>query len=179
VIPSPDEPNESKFKEAILSAWQICDSFDTKTAIDRGRILTSIWARREHREEYKVKTWLLDLEITETQAQRYMDLAANAGELFDSGKVREADIDRFTPKAFQELVEAQPEVQIIIADQIPTEDARVDRDTVKTLANDWDAQTYEVLPENVRKAASANQIPKGLLGPLVKNLRKIPLEHLF
>lgn len=180
-IPDPEDDSIAphEFNEQIEAAWQICDRFDLQTDIWRGQILRAVRDREKKRGEGRgagFLNWLKDRELSKSHAYNLIELADSADKLLASADLSGQDLQRFSKRAFIETAKAPTEVQQIIASSAQAGE-RVTRQAVRQLSDEWEAMTSELLPESVRTKAADHSLPARYLGPLVRDLGKLPEAH--
>jgi hypothetical protein len=177
--PEDEEIPESDFLQQLDVAWQVCDRFDLKTEIWRGRILRSIRDREKKGGDGRgtgFLKWLKEREISKTQAYSWIQLANSADTLISDGKLDPDTVNNFSKRAFVETAKAVPEVQQMVSEAAQKGD-RITRREVRQLSDEWTAMSSDLLPEEVREKAADNSLPPRYIAPLVKEMEKLPELH--
>ncbi|MGF1514332.1 MAG: hypothetical protein ACFB5Z_11640 [Elainellaceae cyanobacterium] len=177
--PENDDISDVEFQQQVTVAWQICHRFDLQTDIWRGRILTVVRDRESRRGDGRGSgflNWLKDHEISKSQAYRLIELADSAAAVFEEGWLQPQDVNQFSKQAFLETAQAAPEVRQLVSEAAQRGD-RITRQGVRQLSDDWSAMTSELVPDQVRQKVANDVIPTRYVGPLVKELEKLPPSH--
>jgi hypothetical protein len=177
--PNDDQLPDDQFQQQIHSAWQVCDRVDLQTDIWRGRILRAVRDREKRLGEGRgmgFLNWLKEHDISKSQAYNLIELATSADALLEAGYLDEADVNRFSKRAFVETAQAALEVQQIITDTAK-QGNNITRREVRQLSDEWMAVTSDLLPESVREKAANQTIPARYLAPLVKQMERLPEVH--
>jgi hypothetical protein len=177
-LPDPDSDAIStvEFLSRLEEAWAVCDRFDLQTEIWRGRILRSVRDREKHGGEGRgtgFLQWLREREISKTLAYTLIQLAESADSLVGEGLLEEASVNNFSKRAFLETAQADPEVQLMIA-EAANEGQEITRKQVRRLSDEFTAATSPLLPEEIRQRTAENLLPPRAVAPLVKELAKLP-----
>ncbi|MEO0406797.1 MAG: hypothetical protein AAF289_05550 [Cyanobacteria bacterium P01_A01_bin.135] len=180
-LPSADDDSISdvEFHQQVTVAWQICHRFDLQTDIWRGQILKAVRDRESRRGEGRGSgflNWLKDHEISKSQAYRLIELADSADAVFEEGWLQPEDVNQFSKQAFMEAAQASPEVRQLVSEAAQRGD-RITRQGVRQLSDDWSAMTSELVPDALRQKVASDVIPTRYVGPLVKELEKLPEAH--
>ncbi|MBR8829456.1 MAG: hypothetical protein DSM107014_16425 [Gomphosphaeria aponina SAG 52.96 = DSM 107014] len=181
-IPDPEDEEiaEDEFQTQLDTFWQVCDRFDLQTDIWRGRILRAVRDREKKGGDGRGSgflNWLKNREITKGQAYNLIQLANSADTLLAEGKLNPAAINNFSKRAFVETAKSAPEVQKLVSEAAQKGD-RITRREVKQLADEWLAMSSDLLPDEVKEKAETGALPPRHLAPLVKELEKLPTNHL-
>jgi len=174
-----DTISDVEFQQQVTLAWQICHRFDLRTDIWRGQILKAVRDRESQRGEGRGSgflNWLKDHEISKSQAYRLIELADSADAVFEEGWLQPEDVNQFSKQAFVEVAQAAPEVRQLVSEAAQRGD-RITRQNVRQLSDDWSAMTSELVPDNLRQKVANEVIPTRYVGPLVKELEKLPQSH--
>jgi hypothetical protein len=176
-LPDPDSDTIStmEFLARLEEAWAVCDRFDLQTEIWRGRILRAVRDREKRGGEGRgtgFLQWLREREISKTLIQ----LADSADSLVGEGMLEEGSVNQFSKRAFLETAQADPEVQLMIA-EAANEGQAITRKQVRRLADEFTAATSPLLPEEIRQRTAENLLPPRAVAPLVKELAKLPEEQ--
>jgi hypothetical protein len=179
-LPDPEDAEiaETEFQQQIDRAWQVCDRFDLQVEIWRGRILRTVRDREKWYGDGRgtgFLNWLKDRDISKTQAYKLIELANSADTLLD-GCLEPEDVNQFSKGAFIETAKAQPEVQQMISEAVKQGD-RMTRREVRHLADQWTAVSTDLLPEVVLEKVETEALPVRYLGPLVREMQKLPEIH--
>ncbi|MCH9714264.1 MAG: hypothetical protein K0U63_06920 [Cyanobacteria bacterium] len=177
-LPDPDSDTIStmEFLARLEEAWAVCDRFDLQTEIWRGRILRAVRDREKRGGEGRgtgFLQWLREREISKTRAYTLIQLADSADALVGEGMLQEASVNKFSKRAFLETAQADPEVQLMIA-EAANEGQEITRKQVRRLADEFTAATSPLLPEEIRQRTAENLLPPRVVAPLVKELAKLP-----
>lgn len=181
-IPDPEdeEIEEQEFLSKLDEIWKVCDRFDLQTDIWRGRILRAVRDRQKQGGDGRGSgflNWLKKREITKSQAYALIQLANSADTLLAEGNLDPATINNFSKRAFVETAKSDPEVQKLVSEAAQNGE-RITRREVKQLQDEWMAMTSELLPEEVKEKASEGSLPPRHLAPLVKEMEKLPENHI-
>ena len=177
-LPDPDSDSIStiEFLARLDEAWAVCDRFDLQTEIWRGRILRAVRDREKRGGEGRgtgFLQWLREQEISKTRAYTLIQLAESADGLVGEGLLEEASVNNFSKRAFLETAQADPEVQLMIA-EAANEGQEITRKQVRRLSDEFTAATSPLLPEEIRQRTADNLLPPRAVAPLVKELAKLP-----
>ncbi len=177
-LPDPDSDSIStiEFLARLEEAWAVCDRFDLQTEIWRGRILRAVRDREKRGGEGRgtgFLQWLREQEISKTRAYTLIQLAESADGLVGEGLLEEASVNNFSKRAFLETAQADPEVQLMIA-EAANEGQEITRKQVRRLSDEFTAATSPLLPEEIRQRTADNLLPPRAVAPLVKELAKLP-----
>ena len=177
-LPDPESDSIStiEFLARLEEAWAVCDRFDLQTEIWRGRILRAVRDREKRGGEGRgtgFLQWLREQEISKTRAYTLIQLAESADGLVGEGLLEEASVNNFSKRAFLETAQADPEVQLMIA-EAANEGQEITRKQVRRLSNEFTAATSPLLPEEIRQRTADNLLPPRAVAPLVKELAKLP-----
>ncbi len=180
-LPDPDSEAIStmEFLARLEEAWAVCDRFDLQTEIWRGRILRAVRDREKRGGEGRgtgFLQWLREREISKTRAYSLIQLADSADSLVGEGMLAETSVNQFSKRAFLETAQADPEVQLMIA-EAANEGQPITRKQVRRLADEFTAATSPLLPEEIRQRTADNLLPPRAVAPLVKELAKLPEEQ--
>jgi hypothetical protein len=180
-LPDPESESIStlEFLARLEEAWAVCDRFDLQTEIWRGRILRAVRDREKRGGEGRgtgFLQWLREREISKTRAYTLIQLADSADSLVGEGMLEEGSVNNFSKRAFLETAQADPEVQLMIA-EAANEGQPITRKQVRRLADEFTAATSPLLPEEVRQRTAENLLPARAVAPLVKELAKLPGEQ--
>jgi hypothetical protein len=180
-LPDPDSDTIStmEFLARLEEAWAVCDRFDLQTEIWRGRILRAVRDREKRGGEGRgtgFLQWLREREISKTRAYTLIQLADSADSLVGEGMLEEGSVNNFSKRAFLETAQADPEVQLMIA-EAANEGQEITRKQVRRLADEFTAATSPLLPEEIRQRTAENLLPPRAVAPLVKELAKLPEEQ--
>ncbi|MEY3463880.1 MAG: hypothetical protein RLZZ468_1658 [Cyanobacteriota bacterium] len=180
-LPDPDNDTIStmEFLARLEEAWAVCDRFDLQTEIWRGRILRAVRDREKRGGEGRgtgFLQWLREREISKTRAYTLIQLAESADNLVGEGLLQEASVNNFSKRAFLETAQADPEVQLMIA-EAANEGQEITRKQVRRLADEFTAATSPLLPEEIRQRTAENLLPPRAVAPLVKELAKLPEDQ--
>jgi hypothetical protein len=180
-LPDPDSDTIStmEFLARLEEAWAVCDRFDLQTEIWRGRILRAVRDREKRGGEGRgtgFLQWLREREISKTRAYTLIQLAESADNLVGEGLLQEASVNNFSKRAFLETAQADPEVQLMIA-EAANEGQEITRKQVRRLADEFTAATSPLLPEEIRQRTAENLLPPRAVAPLVKELAKLPEDQ--
>lgn len=181
-LPDPDDEQlpEFDFQQKIDVAWKVCDHFDLQTDIWRGRILRAVRDREKKGGDGRgtgFLNWLKDREISKSQAYSLIELANSADTLIQQGHLNPEAINNFSKRAFIETAKSSPEVQQMVTHAAEQGD-RITRREVKQLSDEWTAMHSDLLPEEVLDKATSGSLPARYLAPLVKEMEKLPENHL-
>ncbi|USR92826.1 hypothetical protein NEA10_08970 [Phormidium yuhuli AB48] len=181
-LPNPEDEDlpDFEFLQQVDRAWLVCDRFNLQTDIWRGRILRAVRDREKIGGEGRGKgflKWLSEREISKSQAYSLIELANSADTLLEQGKLDPNSINNFSKRAFVETANSPVEVQQLVASAAQDGD-RITRREVKQLSDEWMAMTSELLPEEVRDLAADHSLPARHVAPLVRELEKLPENHL-
>lgn len=177
--PESDAISTMEFLARLEEAWAVCDRFDLQTEIWRGRILRAVRDREKRGGEGRgtgFLQWLREREISKTRAYTLIQLADSADSLVGDGMLEEASVNNFSKRAFLETAQAEPEVQLMIA-EAANEGQPITRKQVRRLADEFTAATSPLLPEEIRQRTAENLLPPRAVAPLVKELAKLPEEQ--
>lgn len=177
--PESDTLSTMEFLARLEEAWAVCDRFDLQTEIWRGRILRAVRDREKRGGEGRgtgFLQWLREREISKTRAYTLIQLADSADSLVGDGMLEEASVNNFSKRAFLETAQADPEVQLMIA-EAANEGQEITRKQVRRLADEFTAATSPLLPEEIRQRTAENLLPPRAVAPLVKELAKLPEEQ--
>ncbi|MEB3297792.1 MAG: hypothetical protein VKL23_09695 [Cyanobacteriota bacterium] len=177
--PESDAISTMEFLARLEAAWAVCDRFDLQTEIWRGRILRAVRDREKRGGEGRgtgFLQWLREREISKTRAYTLIQLADSADNLVGDGLLAETSVNNFSKRAFLETAQADPEVQLMIA-EAANEGQPITRKQVRRLADEFTAATSPLLPEEVRQRTAENLLPPRAVAPLVKELAKLPEEQ--
>lgn len=177
--PEDDQISEPEFQHQIEQAWQVCDRLSLQTDIWRGRILRVIRDREKWYGDGRgtgFLNWLKEREISKSQAYSWIELANSADTLVEGGHLEPEAVNQFSKRAFVETAKAEPEVQQLVSDAVRRGD-RITRREVRQLADEWAAVTSDLLPPEVKEKAAEQIIPTRYLGPLVREMQKLPETH--
>ena len=177
-LPDPESDSIStiEFLARLEEAWAVCDRFDLQTEIWRGRILRAVRDREKRGGEGRgtgFLQWLREQEISKTRAYSLIQLAESADGLVGEGLLEEASVNNFSKRAFLETAQADPEVQLMIA-EAANEGQEITRKQVRRLSDEFTAATSPLLPEEIRQRTADNLLPPRAVAPLVKELAKLP-----
>ncbi|MCP9912114.1 hypothetical protein KBZ07_01595 [Cyanobium sp. BA20m-14] len=177
-LPDPESDSIStiEFLARLEEAWAVCDRFDLQTEIWRGRILRAVRDREKRGGEGRgtgFLQWLREQEISKTRAYALIQLAESADGLVGEGLLEEASVNNFSKRAFLETAQADPEVQLMIA-EAANEGQEITRKQVRRLSDEFTAATSPLLPEEIRQRTADNLLPPRAVAPLVKELAKLP-----
>ena len=177
-LPDPESDSIStiEFLARLEEAWAVCDRFDLQTEIWRGRILRAVRDREKRGGEGRgtgFLQWLREQEISKTRAYTLIQLAESADGLVGEGLLQEASVNNFSKRAFLETAQADPEVQLMIA-EAANEGQEITRKQVRRLSDEFTAATSPLLPEEIRQRTADNLLPPRAVAPLVKELAKLP-----
>ena len=177
-LPDPESDSIStiEFLARLEEAWAVCDRFDLQTEIWRGRILRAVRDREKRGGEWRgtgFLQWLREQEISKTRAYTLIQLAESADGLVGEGLLEEASVNNFSKRAFLETAQADPEVQLMIA-EAANEGQEITRKQVRRLSDEFTAATSPLLPEEIRQRTADNLLPPRAVAPLVKELAKLP-----
>ncbi|MCP9909442.1 hypothetical protein KBZ15_05870 [Cyanobium sp. BA20m-p-22] len=177
-LPDPESDSIStiEFLARLEEAWAVCDRFDLQTEIWRGRILRAVRDREKRGGEGRgtgFLQWLREQEISKTRAYTLIQLAESADGLVGEGLLEEASVNNFSKRAFLETAQADPEVQLMIA-EAANEGQEITRKQVRRLSDEFTAATSPLLPEEIRQRTADNLLPPRAVAPLVKELAKLP-----
>ena len=177
-LPDPESDSIStiEFLARLEEAWAVCDRFDLQTEIWRGRILRAVRDREKRGGEGRgtgFLQWLREQEISKTRAYSLIQLAESADGLVGEGLLEEASVNNFSKRAFLETAQADPEVQLMIA-EAANEGQEITRKQVRRLSDEFIAATSPLLPEEIRQRTADNLLPPRAVAPLVKELAKLP-----
>ena len=177
-LPDPESDSIStiEFLARLEEAWAVCDRFDLQTEIWRGRILRAVRDREKRGGEGRgtgFLQWLREQEISKTRAYTLIQLAESADGLVGEGLLEEASVNNFSKRAFLETAQADPEVQLMIA-EAANEGQEITRKQVRRLSDEFTAATSQLLPEEIRQRTADNLLPPRAVAPLVKELAKLP-----
>lgn len=177
-LPDPESDSIStiEFLARLEEAWAVCDRFDLQTEIWRGRILRAVRDREKRGGEGRgtgFLQWLREQEISKTRAYTLIQLAESADGLVGEGLLEEASVNNFSKRAFLETAQADPEVQLMIA-EAANEGQEITRKQVRCLSDEFTAATSPLLPEEIRQRTADNLLPPRAVAPLVKELAKLP-----
>jgi hypothetical protein len=180
-LPDPDSDALStlEFLARLEEAWAVCDRFDLQTEIWRGRILRAVRDREKRGGEGRgtgFLQWLREREISKTRAYTLIQLAESADNLVGEGLLEEASVNNFSKRAFLETAQADPEVQLMIA-EAANGGQEITRKQVRRLADEFTAATSPLLPEEIRQRTAENLLPPRAVAPLVKELAKLPEQQ--
>ncbi|MEB3320406.1 MAG: hypothetical protein VKI63_05655 [Cyanobium sp.] len=180
-LPDPDSDTIStmEFLARLEEAWAVCDRFDLQTEIWRGRILRAVRDREKRGGEGRgtgFLQWLREQEISKTRAYTLIQLADSADNLVGEGMLEQGSVNNFSKRAFLETAQADPEVQLMIA-EAANEGQEITRKQVRRLADEFTAATSPLLPEEVRQRTAENLLPPRAVAPLVKELAKLPEDQ--
>ena len=181
-LPDPEDEDiqEGDFQEQLDNFWKICDRFDLQTDIWRGRILRVVRDREKKGGDSRgagFLNWLKQREITKSQAYSLIQLANSADTLLAEGQLDPDAINNFSKRAFVETAKAVPEVQQLVS-QAAVKGDRITQREVKQLSDEWTAMSSELLPDEVKEKAAEGSLPPRHLAPLVKEMEKLPDNHL-
>jgi hypothetical protein len=177
--PESDAISTMEFLARLEAAWAVCDRFDLQTEIWRGRILSAVRDREKRGGEGRgtgFLQWLREREISKTRAYTLIQLAESADSLVGDGLLAETSVNNFSKRAFLETAQADPEVQLMIA-EAANEGQAITRKQVRRLSDEFTAATSPLLPEEVRQRTAENLLPPRAVAPLVKELAKLPEEQ--
>ncbi len=177
--PESDAISTMEFLARLEAAWAVCDRFDLQTEIWRGRILRAVRDREKRGGEGRgtgFLQWLREREISKTRAYTLIQLADSADNLVGDGLLAETSVNNFSKRAFLETAQADPEVQLMIA-EAANEGQPITRKQVRRLADEFTAATSPLLPEEVRQRTAENLLPPRAVAPLVKELAKLPEQQ--
>jgi hypothetical protein len=177
--PESDAISTMEFLARLEAAWAVCDRFDLQTEIWRGRILSAVRDREKRGGEGRgtgFLQWLREREISKTRAYTLIQLAESADSLVGDGLLAETSVNNFSKRAFLETAQADPEVQLMIA-EAANEGQPITRKQVRRLCDEFTAATSPLLPEEVRQRTAENLLPPRAVAPLVKELAKLPEEQ--
>jgi hypothetical protein len=177
--PESDTISTMEFLARLEEAWAVCDRFDLQTEIWRGRILRAVRDREKRGGEGRgtgFLQWLREREISKTRAYTLIQLADSADSLVGEGMLEETSVNNFSKRAFLETAQADPEVQLMIA-EAANEGQEITRKQVRRLADEFTAATSPLLPEEIRQRTAENLLPPRAVAPLVKELAKLPEEQ--
>jgi len=177
--PESDAISTMEFLARLEEAWAVCDRFDLQNEIWRGRILRAVRDREKRGGEGRgtgFLQWLREREISKTRAYTLIQLADSADSLVGDGMLEEASVNKFSKRAFLETAQADPEVQLMIA-EAANEGQEITRKQVRRLADEFTAATSPLLPEEIRQRTAENLLPPRAVAPLVKELAKLPEEQ--
>ena len=177
--PESDAISTMEFLARLEEAWAVCDRFDLQTEIWRGRILRAVRDREKRGGEGRgtgFLQWLREREISKTRAYTLIQLSDSADSLVGDGMLEEASVNKFSKRAFLETAQADPEVQLMIA-EAANEGQEITRKQVRRLADEFTAATSPLLPEEIRQRTAENLLPPRAVAPLVKELAKLPEEQ--
>ena len=177
-LPDPESDSIStiEFLARLEEAWAVCDRFDLQTEIWRGRILRAVRDREKRGGEGRgtgFLQWLREQEISKTRAYTLIQLAESADDLVGEGLLEEASVNNFSKRAFLETAQADPEVQLMIA-EAANGGQEITRKQVRRLSDEFTAATSPLLPEEIRQRTADNLLPPRAVAPLVKELAKLP-----
>ena len=177
-LPDPESDSIStiEFLARLEEAWAVCDRFDLQTEIWRGRILRAVRDREKRGGEGRgtgFLQWLREQEISKTRAYTLIQLAESADGLVGEGLLEEASVNNFSKRAFLETAQADPEVQLMIAEAANV-GQEITRKQVRRLSDEFTAATSPLLPEEIRQRTADNLLPPRAVAPLVKELAKLP-----
>lgn len=178
--PEDEELPDFDFQKKIDVVWKACDYFDLQTDIWRGRILRAVRDREKKGGDGRgtgFLNWLKEREISKSQAYSLIELANSADTLIQQGHLKPDAINNFSKRAFIETAKSSPEVQQMVTDAAEKGD-RITRREVKQLADEWTAMNSDLLPEEVLEKATIGSLPARYLAPLVKEMEKLPENHL-
>ena len=178
--PEDEEIPEGDFQDKVDNFWKVCDRFDLQTDIWRGRILKIVRDREKKGGEGRgagFLNWLKEREITKSQAYNLIQLANSADTLLTEGKLQPESINRFSKRAFVETAKADPEVQRLVG-EAAQKGEHITRREVKQLSDEFMAMSSDLLPNQVKEKAEDGSLSPRYLAPLVKELEKLPEEHL-
>ncbi len=178
--PEDEEIPEIDFQQQVDSFWKVCDRFDLQTDIWRGRILRTVRDREKKGGEGRglgFLNWLKEREITKSQAYNLIQLANSADTLLTEGKLQPESINRFSKRAFVETAKADPEVQRLVSEAAQKGD-QITRREVRQLSDEFMAMSSDLLPNEVKEKAEEGTLSPRYLAPLVRELDKLPSEHL-
>ena len=177
--PESDTISTMEFLARLEEAWAVCDRFDLQTEIWRGRILRAVRDREKRGGEGRgtgFLQWLREREISKTRAYTLIQLADSADSLVGGGMLEETSVNQFSKRAFLETAQADPEVQLMIA-EAANEGQEITRKQVRRLSDEFTAATSPLLPEEIRQRTAENLLPPRAVAPLVKELAKLPEEQ--
>ena len=177
-LPDPESDSIStiEFLARLEEAWAVCDRFDLQTEIWRGRILRAVRDREKRGGEGRgtgFLQWLREQEISKTRAYTLIQLAESADGLVGEGLLEEASVNNFSKRAFLETAQADPEVQLMIA-EAANGGQEITRKQVRRLSDEFTVATSPLLPEEIRQRTADNLLPPRAVAPLVKELAKLP-----
>jgi len=177
-LPDPESDSIStiEFLARLEEAWAVCDRFDLQTEIWRGRILRAVRDREKRGGEGRgtgFLQWLREQEISKTRAYTLIQLAESADGLVGEGLLEETSVNNFSKRAFLETAQANPEVQLMIA-EAANGGQEITRKQVRRLSDEFTAATSPLLPEEIRQRTADNLLPPRAVAPLVKELAKLP-----
>lgn len=178
--PEDDQLHDAEFETQIERVWQICDHFDLQTDIWRGRIMRAVRDREKRGGDGRgtgFLNWLKQREITKSQAYSLIELANSADTLLADGQLDPDSINNFSKNAFVETAKSAPEVQKLVTEAAQKGD-RITKREVKQLADEWTTMSSDLLPDEVKEQAASGSLPTRLLSPLVKELEKLPDNHI-
>ncbi|MEO0948971.1 MAG: hypothetical protein AAFY11_12670, partial [Cyanobacteria bacterium J06641_5] len=170
--PADDRLSESEFQAGIERAWRRCDRLDLQAEIWRGRILRAVRDREAYGGE-GFAGWLQVRDLGKTYAYKLIQLADSADTLLAEGVLDPASFNNFSKAAFLEIVQAEPEVQELVAEAAKDGDRLTQRE-VRNLAQGWTAMQSELLPLEIVEKVEAGILPSPCLAPLVEELEKLP-----
>ncbi len=177
--PTDEKMLQTEFNHRIDLAWKVCDRFDLQTDIWRGRILKVVRDREKQRGEGRgtgFLSWLKDHDISKSQAYVLIELADSADMLMADDVLTPASLKQFSKQAFLETAKAPLEVQHMVTTSANQGD-RITKQGVRQLHDEWSAVTSPLLPEAVKARAADHSLPAKYLGPLVRELEKLPEPH--
>lgn len=181
-LPDPEDEKipDEEFHQKVDDAWLVCDRFDLQTDIWRGHILRAVRDREKRSGEGRgggFLNWLKDREISKSQAYSLIELANSADKLLEQGNLDPSTIKRFSKNAFVETAKSSPEIQQLVTEAAKEGD-RITRREVRQLTDEWTALNSDLLPEEIKEKASSGSVPKRYLTPLVKEMGKLPENHI-
>jgi len=181
-LPNPEDEalSEADFQQQVDNFWKICDRFDLQTDIWRGRILRIVRDREKKGGEGRgmgFLNWLKEKEITKSQAYNLIQLANSADTLVAEGALEAESINRFSKRAFIETAKADPEIQRLLGESAQNGE-RITYREVRQLCDQMTAMGSDLLPVEVKVKAQEGSLSPHYLAPLVKELEKLPIEHL-
>ncbi len=181
-LPNPEDEDlsESDFQQQVDGLWKIFEKFDLQTDIWRGRILRVVRDREKKDGQGRgmgFLNWLKDKEITKSQAYNLIQLANSADTLIKDGTLELESINRFSKRAFIETAKADPEIQKLISESAQNGENITYRE-VRQLSDQMTAVGSDTLPIEVKIKAQDGTLSSRYLAPLVKELEKLPQEHL-
>jgi hypothetical protein len=177
--PESDTISSMEFLARIEEAWAVCDRFDLQTEIWRGRILKAVRDRERRGGEGRgggFLQWLREQEISKTRAYALIQLAESADTMLGEGVLEQSSVNNFSKRAFMEMAQADPEVQLMIG-EAANEGQQITRKQVRQLTDEFTAATSPLLPEEIRQRTAENLLPPRAVAPLVKELAKLPEDQ--